>query len=210
MSKEIKASDRRPWPTAGDTDENTLYASVGRALTAWERYEAQLAFLFAQFTTAILFQPSIRAYCAVRTFEGRADMLRAASKSYFYGFGIGKDHQLTKDYKAILSKATSFVPRRNDIAHGVVDHYMQQEKAESFNKNEFALFPAYGSLKERDSAGIPGYCYTSAELDYFSDQFAMLHKPAHILAAQISVFTSSALHTPVSALPRKSLPHADT
>lgn len=211
--KQLKAWDRRPWPTSGDSDEEKLYAAVGRALSAWERCEAQLAFLFAQFLSTPLLHAPIRAYCAVRTFEGRADMLRAASKQYFWGFGIPKDHDFVVRFKVILSSAIEFSKRRNDIAHGVVDHYHPQPTAETVvwvTRHGYALFPAYGSLKDRDHVGIPAYCYTSAELDYFREQFTGLHDPARILGAEIAVTTRAALHTPVSALPRISRPPSGT
>ena len=177
--KQLKAWDRRPWPTSGDSDEEKLYAAVGRALSAWERCEAQLAFLFAQFLSTPLLHAPIRAYCAVRT----------------------------------LSSAIEFSKRRNDIAHGVVDHYHPQPTAETVvwvTRHGYALFPAYGSLKDRDHVGIPAYCYTSAELDYFREQFTGLHDPARILGAEIAVTTRAALHTPVSALPRISRPPSGT
>ena len=211
----IAAWDRKPWPMSGDADESKLYAAVGRALSAWERYEARLAFLFAQFMNTPTLQPPIRAYCAIRTFEGRASMLQAASLAFFYGLGIPDDHQLVKDFKSVLSQAKKFSERRNDIAHGVVDHYHPQtnDTGAWINRSGYALFPTYGSLKERDQAGIPTYCYSSAELDYFSEQFRALQKPAHTLAAEISVTTDAlmkALNTPVNALPRKPLQPSHT
>lgn len=207
--KKIEIWDRRPWPGSGDTDESKLYAAVGRSLSAWERYESRLAFLFAQFTGASIINPAIRAYCAIRTFEGRKEMLKAASKQYFYGFGIGEDHQLVINLKDVLRHADKFSQRRNDIAHGVVDSYIVNGASAGSAVHvvgEYALFPTYGSAQSRDEAGIPEYCYTSAELDYFSDQFQTLHKPAHILAAEISVVTNAALHTPMNASSRKSPP----
>lgn len=84
-SPELKPWDRRPWPLFGDADMNELYAAVGRALSQWERYEGHLALLFSAFVTGMETDIARRAYCAVRTFEGRTDMLRAAAEAFFYG-----------------------------------------------------------------------------------------------------------------------------
>ena len=192
-TRAVSPWDRRPWPAHGDSDENKLYAAVGRALSAWERHESVLSFLFAQLTASPLPWNAMRAYCAVRTFEGRADMLRAISSSYFHGFGIKEDHPLVKTFKLVLSNAVCFSQRRNDIAHGVVDFYLPEKllPTERAKKNGHALLPALGSLKERDQDGYPGYCYTSTELDYFAECFTALRVPAHTLASQIAVNTNA-------------------
>jgi hypothetical protein len=204
--KEPKALEpwvRRPWPLSGDSDVAKLYASIGCALTAWERFESELAFLFAQFVSPTLpsaIHPAIHAYCAVRTFHGRLEMLQAASESFFYGWGIKKDDRLVKKLKSLLNPYHRFNDRRNDIAHGVVDAYIPEVftvEAARRNAGKFghALFPTYGCLKDRAVSGFPDYCYTAAEIDYFRDQFLSLMDPAHILAAEISTTARLLLRT---------------
>jgi hypothetical protein len=187
-AKELKPWDRRPWPISGDTNQNELYAAVGRALSEWERYESVLAFLFANLIGAPVMLAARRAYSAVRTFEGRADMLRAASEAYFYGDPTATD-RFQPDFKTILSHATSFASRRNDVAHGVVDHYRPKPPAPAPlpAPEEYALFPAYATFKDRDPESVPSYCYTSDELEYFRLEFFKLRKPAYDLSAEISV-----------------------
>ena len=84
MSKKEKAIlkdwDRRPWPKEGDKDIATLYASIGRALSQWERFDGTLSLLFATMVAGEGTLAARRAYSAVRTFEGRMEMLRAASE----------------------------------------------------------------------------------------------------------------------------------
>jgi hypothetical protein len=82
-TKELDPWDRRPWPSRGDLSQNHLYASIGRALSESERAEASLTFVFSSFTLSPESKIVRRAYSAVRTFEGRAEMLRAASEAYF-------------------------------------------------------------------------------------------------------------------------------
>lgn len=191
--KELAPWDRRPWPRRGDRNVAKLYASIGCALTAWERVESELAFLFAQFVTSRPsgIHPAMRAFCAVRTFQGRLEMLKAASESFFYGWQLKSDARVVRDFKSMLNPCHRFNDRRNDIAHGVVDAYIPEaftvEAARRLaGKFGHALFPTYGYFKERTPAGFPSYCYTSAEIDYFREQFLSLLIPTHSLAAEIS------------------------
>ena len=78
-----KPFDRRPWPTIGDRELDITYAAVGRALSSWERFEGILSLLFSAFVVNMEREGARRAYSAVRTFEGRAEMLKAASEAYF-------------------------------------------------------------------------------------------------------------------------------
>jgi len=81
--KELNPWDRRPWPTEGDANQDVLYAAIGRTLSEWERHEAALSYVFAGLTASPHSIIVRRAYSAIRMFEGRADMLRAASQAYF-------------------------------------------------------------------------------------------------------------------------------
>jgi hypothetical protein len=74
----LKPADRRPWPEVGDKSIEETYAAVGRALSNWERYEWVLSHLFSVIVSDTESEAARRAYGAVRTFEGRIDMLEAA------------------------------------------------------------------------------------------------------------------------------------
>ena len=110
--------DRTPWPERGDDNINDTYAGVGRALSQWERYEAGLALLFSAVVAGIKTTAAMRAYSAVRTFEARVEMLRAASAAYF---AKSPDEAVQKIFVEVVRDAACFSPRRNDIAHGVVE-----------------------------------------------------------------------------------------
>jgi hypothetical protein len=180
----VQPWDRRPWPSDGDVDEDKLYAAIGRFLSEWERYESILSFVFAAFVTSEHFAIARRAYSAVRTFEGRADMLRASSQTYFY---LHPDEPLQEQFKAIIKAAASFSPRRNDIAHGAVDRYLHEPPllAPVPRSDKFALFPSFATFKDRDVEGVPTYCYTTNELEYFRMEFLKLRNPAAQLASHI-------------------------
>ena len=189
--KEPTARERRPWdrpswPAEGDRTLDAVYAAVGGALSEWERYEAVLSYVFAGFTTPTEVAIGRRTYSAVRTFEGRAEMLRAASEAYFTKYPNAK---LLTQFKDVLRAATAFAPRRNDIAHGSADHYRRAPPAplEIPAPDRYALFPAFASFRERDMSGTPSYCYTSAEIEYFRGQFLLLRRPARDLADRLIV-----------------------
>jgi hypothetical protein len=109
--KDLKPWDVRPWPSVGDGDIEKLYAAVGRALSMWERSEYGLSYLFSTFCgagTPIQARPAQNAYNAIRTFEGRTEMLAAASKTFFYGYGdLGT---CCKRFKTIFSVAKALGP----------------------------------------------------------------------------------------------------
>jgi hypothetical protein len=123
----------------------------------------------------------MRAYHAVRTFEGRADMLRAASQAYFEE---QPETELQKAFKEILSNATSFAPRRNEITHASVGNF---RPAGGEITDTYALYPSYASFKNRDLKSQAAYCMTSAEIDYFSAHFRALQSPVTDLMGKISV-----------------------
>ncbi|MFA5968915.1 MAG: hypothetical protein WC816_06690 [Sphingomonas sp.] len=191
--KAPKHWDRTPWPTSGDESQDVTYTSVGQALSEWERYESDLSFLFANFLGGAVLRGAMRSYNAVRTFQGRCDLLRAASESYFDGYHPKADF-LLDDFKTILASANKFAERRNEIAHGVVDIFRQSPRdSQNITSIEtYAIYPSYSTFKERDLDSIPTYCYTSKELDYFCDEFRKLRAPVLALAANLVIVVSMA------------------
>ena len=176
--------DRRPWPAQGDADMDTLYASVGRALSQWERFEGHLALLFSAFVTGMETDIARRAYCAVRTFEGRAEMLRAASEAYFHTF---PDTALQPQSIEVLNQAICYSPRRNDIAHGVLDHWQPYppQLPRELTK-AWALYPSAANFRGRNFIqNAPAYCYTSAEVEYFYEKFNDLCDPVSSVAGAV-------------------------
>jgi hypothetical protein len=121
---ELKAWDRRPWPDNGDPDPQITFAAVGEALSHWEHLEGLIASLFASFVSDHAdYVPAKRAYVAVRTFEGRMEMLRASAEAFFDAF---PDKDVQDTYQTFLKSVKEFAPRRNDIAHGVVAEFYRK------------------------------------------------------------------------------------
>lgn len=175
--------DRRPWPTAGDSSVSLLYYCVGLFLSQWERHEVALSALFTSFVSGQQRTPARRAYVAVRTFEARVEILRAASEAYFED-NPNTEHQ--DKLKDVLRNAKQYSERRNDIAHGVVDFFCLKDDWDRPRlENAYALYPSQASFKERTTAGIPSYCMTSAEIHYFFEKIFELQRPALDLVSAI-------------------------
>jgi hypothetical protein len=177
---------RRPWPTAGESNIDVVHAQVGRALSQWERFEFILSLLFAAFVSDGKGLAARRAYVAVRTFEGRAVMLRAAATAFF------DEHphpQMQELFKSVVDRAQEFSARRNDIAHGQVDHYYPEDfSREPADPPRWALYPSQASFKDRSLADRPSYCMTYKELEYFYEQFFMLGRSAMQVAEAVRKF----------------------
>jgi hypothetical protein len=175
-----KPWDRPLWPSKGDDNMDTLYAAVGRALSQWERYEAHLAMLFSALVTGMETDIARRAYCAVRTFEGRAEMLRAASEAYFFTY---PDTGLQERFKVVIKEAKLFSERRNEITHAVLDHWQPNPPVYPLlQEPSWGLFPTAATFKNRSfEKNSPEYCYTSVEINRLYDEFNRLTgEPASI------------------------------
>jgi hypothetical protein len=176
-----KEYDRRPWPKIGDANMETTHASVGRAISRWEVYDGVLSVLFSAFVSpSFTTKSAMRAYSAVRTFEGRLDMLRAASAAYF---DEQPETELLAAFKEVLRNASCFSPRRNEITHAAVANFLAEDGTVT---DTYALYPAYVSFKERDLKNKPTYCMTSTEINYFDGYFLDLQKPVTDLASRIA------------------------
>jgi hypothetical protein len=127
--KPSPAWDRLPWAANGDSPIDTIYKLVGECLSEWEQLESELAKLFSCLVSNFESLAAERAYCAVRTFEARAEMLKAASEAYF---AEHPNEGFQKSFVTILKHAKNFAPRRNEIAHGIVKRYYPDDLAPKF------------------------------------------------------------------------------
>jgi hypothetical protein len=113
-----KPWEQTEWPQQGDPSLEVTYTAVGRALSAWEVFEGHLSLLFA-----ILVAPSgdslpaRRAYNAVRTFEGRLAMLRAAADIRLH---VTTDKTAKALFDDIVKSGAQYcAPERNRAWHGI-------------------------------------------------------------------------------------------
>jgi hypothetical protein len=196
-----KPWDAPPPPQSGDAAEEITFTAVGRAISAWEGLEAALALVFAGFMASGNSFPAERAYGAVLTFRGRAEMIEAAAQAYFFE---RPDADLEKELNGCLEAAKGFSPRRNEIAHGVVRELSilgtpivipGQIFFRPSISNGFAVLPsqyATNKTKLAPPSGLlfpvnrePKYIYSSAEINAFSILFRQLGDRTGGLAHQI-------------------------
>ena len=123
-------------------------------------------------------------------------------------FEVRNYPDLQARFKIVVRDALCLSPRRNEIAHGVVDHFRTKEEWIKYgwsanDSGSYALYPSLASFRERDSLARPSYCMTSVELAYFHEQITSVQpEPIHLADAIISgraaiyIFlkTSPALH----------------
>ncbi len=193
--------DRPPSPAKGDLEINTTYLSVGRALTHWENFEAYLAYIF---TETIGVHPSkdlaaSRAYGAIMSFTGRAEIIKAASEALFF---VTPNSELEAQFEHMMENAVGFSGRRNDLAHGVVGHHPNYSKwiEEGEDPEDgYVLLPAEYATKKRilASGGLlvpviqsPMYYYSSAEIDRIAIYFRGLRVVAASYLKALHAFLS--------------------
>ncbi|MGO8865347.1 MAG: hypothetical protein ACLQME_02490 [Alphaproteobacteria bacterium] len=169
-------------PAKGDENEEALYASIGRALSAWEQFEGLLAFLFAAFIIPEHdSEAARRAYGSVVSFTGRADLLKSAAAILFRNF---PNEKLQRELGTLLKTARRAAPQRNNIAHGIVQSFHLREPYPK--PQQFALFPAYYNTSRHDVWGMPEYAFTKEMVDRFRDQFLKLQEPVESIARELT------------------------
>ena len=180
--REKKASSPNPWdrplswsPSRGEENEDTLYVAVGRALTAWEVYEGYLSLLFSQFIAPT--RDSIaarRAFSAVRTHEGRLEMLKAAFEAYITFL---PDKNIEEAVSQVIGRSKNWSARRNDIAHGCVQPVISNEKDAFVGEFKYLLIPSYANTKDRTIHEAPKYAFTASDVLGYANGFRMLQEP---------------------------------
>jgi hypothetical protein len=189
--KQPKPWDPPPPPNRGDATDLAVFAAVGRALTEWEKFEDSFANLFARFMgmegDAL---PASRAYGSIVSFRSRCAMVKAAADAFFLK---EKESGAESHISKIIEFAEGLAPRRNEIAHGIVQHFDEPDG--------FVSTPAGGVIVKmkrwgyaiappRHSTGkttieispilmeatitVPKYRYTSAEIGDFANMFSTL------------------------------------
>jgi hypothetical protein len=161
---EVASYDRLPRPKVGDKDPTRLFASVGFALTHWERLESSLGELFDVMVSWLPRNQSNGAahsvYCAVTTAEARIEMLRASAKC-----ALKEYPSLLQNVTQLINTAQHFRARRNDIAHGRV---IISARIGAY------LIPNNVSNQAWAKDGAAKYEWSSSEVRYYADRYAEL------------------------------------
>ncbi len=164
-----------PAETEGDATIEAIFASVGRSLSRWEWLEAHMSVLFAYLVNPEDgSEPARRAYGAIATFSGRADMLIHAAQGRM-GHQPERAPLLAslKTHVELLRRASG---RRNEIAHGIAQSVYVQ-----ISSPTYLLYPAWYNSRKHQPSRAPSYAYSSATINRFGRQFMELVDPVMAL-----------------------------
>jgi hypothetical protein len=193
--------DSRLFKGPGERSPHPLYEAVGLALSKWNSFEEEMSGIFcAMVADRAHFFPARRAFGAIRTFEGRSDMLRLVAEIYFTAYErpeisrLAPVTDLRAELKNLIKEWKDYNSRRNEIAHGVVKSFPNYET--KFNKNpplvtnEFVHFlywwgPAHFDSSKTSPLGVPTFAYNSADLKHYAEKFNNLRGPARAFGAKI-------------------------
>jgi hypothetical protein len=153
-------------PKTGNKTREEIWTAVGAALTAWGEYESELGRLFSIFMAGDFPSPQAqRAFGAIRTFEGRSQMLWEAYEAFLAYHG--RHIKEPKEFDELWNEATKAVKLRNDVAHGIVLPLSTQGAPVT---NGYCLMPPYHDAK-RDINDVPKFAYTAEMIGEFTTGF---------------------------------------
>jgi hypothetical protein len=161
--------DERPWAQQGNKNHDEIFTAVGSALSDWELLEQSIAAVFTLVTVGSYYAPStpaLRAYSSVISSNNRIQMVRAALQAWLRE---RKDCPLQGNVLTILSECSGWAGRRNDVAHGIVDRFLDE-----FEKGWF-LVPGLYAKRGRNEVGKVDYRYNAEIIHGFGGQFIELH-----------------------------------
>jgi hypothetical protein len=153
------------------TDQNidTLYAAVGRAMSAWETVEAHLSNLYSIAVKSPTYMVAMKSYGRdSKIFTSRMSTLAKAAASYFAKHP-SQEHEGT--LAALIAEARELSTKRNDIAHGIVCSIpiVVNENVQP----GYAMVPQlYAVFRLNDAEGH--YWYGSSEIDTYTERFLAL------------------------------------
>ena len=168
-------------------DTSKLYEAVGHALSGWELLECHLGWVFAALCGDVTNEAPARAYGVVASSGGRIEMLREAFACYEH-----RADPAFSGFSKLLDRIRDFGARRNEIAHGLVMGFEQQEGGVQVSKGAYLCAAMYNSRKtdslatmgeklRRGEVAGPGwmagrYAYTSGQIDHYREQFRLLRE----------------------------------
>jgi len=162
------------WEDQGDSSENTLYQSVGRALSSWAHVEFIFGFAFGTFIETN-WGAIGRVYGSIEGTKGRIAALKAVTDDAFYLKKVSEQERV--DWARLLVHYDRGSGVRNEIAHGAAVHV-----SNNHGNLGWFLVPAFDNPKKNnlvwkamDSGEMPlgrqKYRFTSANIDAIAQKF---------------------------------------
>lgn len=192
--KAKKPWDLPPSMASGNNSAEPIFSAVGKALSNWEHVENRLAQVFATFVGANhsrnSLHPSVRAYGAIVGFKSRIGMLDAAAKAYFR---VTEIEGQPEAWKTVLTAATGFSDRRNDIAHASAELLYDMENSKPWG---FYLLPGLYASKKYPEGEPPSYMLVAEQVAYFAEEFEKLANQVRFFQVILSTKRKLAPRTP--------------
>jgi hypothetical protein len=176
---------KKPWDVVdfsprGDINESAIFDAVGRALTEWETLEVECAKLFAVFVSANLkssyHAPAVKAYGCITSSDQRFKMLQEASQSYF-ARRPAKRASFQKQSDGLIAEYKEYMPRRNEIAHGMVQRVFITGKVTKKGSRRgtigMYLLPSFYNPKKFKDEKFR-YQYVSGDIIHYKQEFTKL------------------------------------
>lgn len=191
--KKIPALQRAYWSrpktfsAKGDAGVDVVFTSVGRALTQWEKLEQRLANLFLCVCSVPNHSanPVRRAYGSVENSTLRRAAILSAAEVHFGD--AWKDPLVEKSFNALIEAVSFASKRRDDIAHGIVQHFVMHEDEKTTDYGAFLFPPYYNSGRTSPylvGEGLPpdflwsDYRFTSNDINELEKKFGELKSTA--------------------------------
>lgn len=173
--------DVPPIPRSGDDNREVVYEAVGRALSHWERFELELACLYAALIGLRPHEATRHPdYARARVFSERATVVDRAGEQFF----IKRSNQeIENKFDNLICESRLAAGRRNDIAHGVVNPIWSSGFAGS--SETFMLVPSSYRHKDFDLNAAARYAFTAKEINDFSTRFQEILTRTSLLTALI-------------------------
>jgi len=156
--------DRPPAPAQGDSDENALFAGVGRVIANWESIEAELTHLFAMFIGVLYTEASYDQYYERgKTTQARLAAMEKAAERFFQKT---PDEAVEGEFWGLMRRIGGFSERRHEVAHGVVRPMRWRERRVKPGESarQFCLVPRHFQREWLDENRTPRFAYASKEL----------------------------------------------
>ena len=164
--------DAPPFPQHGDDDHDTLFASIGRALTAWEDLKSFLAHLYSGISEKSLYdQKSIYVYGTFPNVRVKVSEFRSSATRYFIKY---PNQEIEATLCWILQNFEGWSQRRNDVAHGVVrsiDIAKDPQVSILGASVSWCLVPPHFKEEKHFFPNSPARILTSIEINQFADAF---------------------------------------
>jgi hypothetical protein len=179
--------ERPKAPSKGDRDPDTIYLSVGRALSMWEHTEADFSRLFSHLITPGRGSGAARrAYGSIASSNGRRDLIEKAGSVFFQFF---PQKELQESFINTVKLYADASARRNDIAHGIVVRFGK-------NMEDGYFLSANMYTSKTPLFGSPSYYYTTHIIMSFFLEFEKLGDRANGIVRQIEKHYYASPKTP--------------